>query len=237
MNKFASALLGSSCLTALSVTPVLASAIVESDVGPFGASFGAATVLTPDVTEIFGDVFSEGGSEGASTAFFRYVGYDSSQSFSLRLTTSQIATEGDSEGGAFIVIGGLTPAVAGVPTYLADSEGLSLSLLSSEGGSEGASLVPSSLAPVLTFYDDAGAVLDQLRLDYGNSFEVAGLGLTGSTLNFSVEFDYQFIVEADVPALEAVPEPNAALLMAAGLTGLAGSAALRRRRRKGPASS
>jgi len=246
MNRLALGLLGSTCLTALSVASAQSAAIVESSVGGFGTTFAGATELSPDVTEIFGDVPHS--SEGGSIAYFRYLGYDSAQAFTIRLTTSHLtvgksASEGGSEGGS-IIVEGLTPQIFGEPIYLANSEGLSLTLATSEGASEGSSeggsdfsAILASLAPILTFYDDAGQVLDQLRLDDGNSFELLGSGLSGGALNFSVDFDYAFVVEANVPTLEAVPEPGGATLVAAGLTGLAGWAAMRRGRRRKPGSA
>lgn len=199
----------------------------EGDCAPFGFSSSGSSSA------------SEGGSVGL------YFGFGSSSSASsggsetviLGLASPGFGSSSSSSSGRSNLIAfgidpvNALPSYAGTPEQVVGTEGFSILGVGSEGGSEGASegaAFPFDFGPILTFYNEFGDILEEFVLPSGNTFEIRGYGLPSDKITFSIDFDFPYVLEANVPATAAISEPAAAAALGAGLAGLA---VLRRRRR------
>lgn len=191
----------------------------------------------------FGSAGSSAGSEGGSVGL--YFGFGSASSSTVGGTTVILGLASPGFGSASssssvrsnLIAFGLDPADAlpfqpGAADQVVGSEGFSILSVGSEGASEGGAY-PFDFGPVLTFYNEFGDIIEEFALPSGNTFEIQGSGLPSDKITFSVDFDFDYVLDTRVPAL-AVPEPAAAAVLGAGLAGLA---VLRRRRRNGLAGS
>jgi hypothetical protein len=247
--------------------------VIESELSPdgvFGSSFATATPITPDATDIVGNVdhYVQGFSNATNTPDFLDIQAAGFQAFQLVFTASPIgissagvssagssqsvsvATGGatyyaldfatatiSGEGGSSVV---LTPLpVTQAQASITATEGSTLGLafagsgLASAAASQSGASIPSSLDPILTFYDASGNLLDTVDLDIntGDSVTLDG-SLDGNSdiyIGVNTPFDYDVQPTLLAPATNATPVPEPA---SGAVLGLAAAALLAARRKK-----
>jgi hypothetical protein len=266
MRKPITLLLATTALTHLAIARAQASTVLESELSPdgvFGSSFATATPITPDVTDIVGNVdhYVPGFSNATNTPDFLDIQAAGLQAFQLVFTASPIGignsgfslsangagatyyatsfatvTTSSGEGGTV----SLTPLpVTQAQASITATEGSTLGLafagsgLASAAVSQSGASIPSSLDPILTFYDASGNLLDTVDLDIntGDSVTLDG-SLDGNSdirIGVNTPFDYELQPNLLAPVTNATPVPEPA---SGAVLGLAAAALLAARRRK-----
>jgi hypothetical protein len=268
MRRYVALLLATTALTHLVIAQARAGTVIESDLSPdgvFGSSFATATPITPDVTDIVGNVdhYVQGFSNATNTPDFLDIQAAGYQAFQLVFTASPIGISSiGSSASASLASGGasyyatafatalnsggeggsitLTPlpvtqAAASITATEGDTLGLTFagSGIASAGVSQSGTSVPSSLDPILTFYDASGNLLDTVDLDInsGDSVTLDG-SLDGNSdiyIGINTPFDYELEPSLSEPVNNATPVPEPA---SSAVLGLAAAALLAARRKK-----
>jgi hypothetical protein len=196
-----------------------ADTLIESSLGTFGHTQATATTLTGPNAILLGNVDNygtgtvdwftvTGGPVSALTLSFVASG-------AIRIDPGQYLPASYSEGLSFPFA---LPAANG--HVVSTGTGLSLAVLSGSGSGS-----TNPLAPVVSFYDDAGDLLNTFALTEGTSFAIGGTLLADADLNFSISAPFDYAVNLDVVQ---TPEPASAALLGLSAAALA---ALRRRKR------